>query len=655
MNAGRVSPSVALAAYAEAWISGSKVVLFGDALSSLPERLIERGARHVQVYDADPARAAEASAASTLKQVSYAPLDLAGSSIRDGVFDLAIVEDLAVAGDNPKGLLGMLVRTLARRGLALIGARNPDVSERLIPCAIPTAVALGYYDFYDVVSQHFEEVRMLGQTPFVGYAIADFSAADASDVRIDTALLPGGAEEPEWFLALASALPVSPDAFSVIQLPLADLELGSGSDRTAVDPEALERAEQAEGKIQELEAALAALAAEGAREAEKHSAERARDAERFAAERARELEKLAAERARDAEKLAAERARDAEKLAAQKVAAERLTAERVRDAERLTAERARDAERQQSERFAAERTRDAERLAAERSREGEKEKQTRERSREAEKRELDKLEKTYVEKLRALTAELQKREEWLTGLESRAATADERADAAQAELEQRAAEQRKLEQQLARLEQQLEEERRAKRQLEQSTRAHEQELEKNLDQSKRRAEKETERASELAAEAKKLAARVAELTSALAASEKKAKQNAEEGDEEVRAELTQLEGSLKERAVEVSRLTAALHETERFGRQLIVKISELEARVEPAQQSAEVEQLTQRNAELAADLEAARWTISSLEANVGADPSGSPASDGSLSGMGTAGPRRDDIPPTEPLPAPRAD
>jgi hypothetical protein len=639
MNAGRVSPSVALAAYAEAWISGSKVVLFGDALSSLPERLIERGARHVQVYDADPARAAEASAASTLKQVSYAPLDLAGVAIRDGAFDLAIVEDLAVAGDNPKGLLATLVRTLSRRGLALIGARNPDVSERLIPCTIPTATSLGYYDFYDVVSQHFEEVRMLGQTPFVGYAIADFSAADASDVRIDTALLPGGAEEPEWFLALASALPVSPDAFSVIQLPLADLELGSGSDRNAADAEVLERAAQAEGKIQELEAALAALAAEGAREAEKHSAERARDAERFAAERARDAEKLTAERARDAEKLAAERARDAEKHAAQKIAAER----------------ARDAERQQSERFAAERTRDAEKLAAERSREGEKEKQTRERSREAEKRELDKLEKTYGEKLRALAAELQKREEWLTGLESRAATADERADAAQAELEQRTGEQRKLEQQLARLEQQLEEERRAKRLLEQSTRAREQELEKNLDQSKRRAEKETERASELSAEAKKLAARVAELTSSLAASEKKAKQSAEEGDEEVRAELTQLEGSLKERAVEVSRLTAALHETERFGRQLIVKISELEARVEPAQQSAELELLTRRNAELAADLEAARWTISSLEANVGGDPTGSPASGGSLSGMGTAGPRRDDLPPTESLPATRAD
>jgi hypothetical protein len=644
MNAGRVSPSVALAAYAEAWISGSKVVLFGDALSSLPERLIERGARHVQVYDADPARAAEASAASTLKQVSYAPLDLAGVPARDGVFDLAIVEDLAVAGDNPKGLLATLVRTLSRRGLALIGARNPDVSERLIPCAIPTAISLGYYDFYDVVSQHFEEVRMLGQTPFVGYAIADFSAADASDVRIDTALLPGGAEEPEWFLALASALPVSPDAFSVIQLPLADLELGSGSDRSAVDPETLERAEQAEGKIQELEAALAALAAEGAREAEKHGAERARDAERFAAERARDAEKLAAERARDAEKLAAERLRDTEKLASQKIATERLAAERTREAER-----------QQSERFAAERTRDAEKLAAERSREGEKEKQTRERSREAAKRELDKLEKTYGEKLRALTTELQKREEWLTGLESRAATADERADAAQAELEQRTGEQRKLEQQLARLEQQLEEERRTKRQLEQSTRAHEQELEKSLDQSKRRAEKETERASELSAEAKKLMARVAELTASLASSEKKAKQSAEEGDEEVRAELTQLEGSLKERAVEVSRLTSALHETERFGRQLIVKISELEARVEPAQQTAAAELLTQRNAELAADLEAARWTISSLEANVGGDPTGSPASGGSLSGMGTAGSRRDDIPPTEPLPAPRAD
>jgi hypothetical protein len=585
MTAARVSPSVALAAYAEAWISGAKVVVFGDALSPLAERLIERGARHVQVYDVDAVRAREAAAASAAKNITHAPLELAGTSARDGAFDVGIVEDLATAGQNPKGLLSTLARSLSRRGLALVGSRNPDVPARLIRSAAPSEQPLGYYDFYDAVSQHFDEVRMLGQTPFVGYAIADFSATDASDVRIDTALLPSGAEEPEWFLALGSALPVSPDAFSVIQIPIAEVSLGASVDRADAAPESMERVENAEARIRELEAALAELAAEGAREAEKYAAERARDAEKHAAERARDAEKHAAERVREAEKHAAERARDAEKHA--------------RDIEK----HARDAEKHER--------RDGERKE---------------------------LEKGLGQKLQALQAELEKREEWLAGLESRAATADERADQAQAKLEQATKEQRKVKEQIARLEQQLDEERRAKRQLEDAARAHEQDHGKR----ERRLEAEAQRAAELAAESKALAARVSELTAALAQSERSAKKRADEGDEEVRAELLQLEALLKDRAAEVGRLTEALHDTERFGRQLIIKLGELEASRAGAPDSPDLPGLNRRNAELAADLEAARWTISSLEANVGTLPTAS-ASAG-------VNQRRDDMTPAEPAP-----
>lgn len=566
MTAARVSPSVALAAYAEAWISGAKVVVFGDALSPLAERLVERGARHVQVYDVDPVRAREASAASTSKHISHAPFELAGSSLRDGSFEVGIVEDLASAGPDPKALLATLARSLSRRGLALIGSRNPDVPARLIRRAVEAQQPLGYYDFYDTVSQHFDEVRMLGQTPFVGYAIADFSAADASDVRLDTALLPSGAEEPEWFLALCSALPVSPDAFSVIQLPIAELDLGADVQRAELEPASLERIDTAEARIRELEAALAELAAEGAREAEKYAAERARDAEKHAAERARDAEKHAAERAREAEKLAGDR---------------------------------RDGDRKE-------------------------------------------LEKGLAQKVQALQAELEKREEWLAGLESRAATADERADQAQAQLGQASKEQRKAKEQIARLEQQLEDERRSKRQLEEQARAIEQDLAKR----DRRLESEAQRTAELSSETKSLAARVAELTAALAKSERTAKQRAEEGDEEVRAEMLQLEALLKDRAAEVGRLTEALHETERFGRQLIIKLRELEADREALRgdslPSPDLQGLTRRNAELAADLEAARWTISSLEANVGTQPTAS-ASAG-------VNQRRDEMKPAEPAP-----
>jgi hypothetical protein len=618
MNAGRVSPSVALAAYAESWISGAKVVVFGDASSPLAERLVERGARHVQVYDTDAARAAEATAASTLKQVAYASFELAGSSLRDGFFDVGIVEDLASAGRSPKDLLVPLSRALSRRGLALIGSRNPEASARLIPCTIELAEPLGYYDFYETVSQSFEEVRMLGQTPFVGYAIADFSASDASDVRLDTALLPGGAEEPEWFLALASALPVAPDAFSVIQLPIADLELGIPGERAEAGAAiANERADRAEAKVNELAEELARLAAERTRDAERHATERARDAEKFAAERSRDAEKFAAERAREAEKVATER---------------------TREAERHAADRARD--------------------AAERSREGEK--HAGDRAREAEKRDL---ERQLTQKVARLEAELSKREEWVRGLESRAATADERADDAQgeldklgtahrkakteidqlasdlrksrAELEQSAAELRKAKSDAARASAEVEEERRARQKLEEKARRQEQDLE-------RRTSGEAQRAADIAAKNESLSARVVQLSAALAAGEQKLKQVTESGDEETRAELLALETMLKDRSAEVARLTAALHETERFGRQLIVELADVKsARETPPADSPgpDVQALSRRIAELAADLEAARWTISSLEANVAVDPTAAAAA---------VAPRRDEIPPAVP-------
>jgi chromosome segregation ATPase len=666
---------VALAAYAEAWISGAKVVVFGDASSPLAERLIERGARHVQIYDPDAARAAEATAASTLKQVAYAPLDMAGSTLRDGVFDVGIVEDLAIAGPNPKDLLGPLSRALSRRGLALIGSRNPEVSERLIQPTIELAEPLGYYDFYEAVSTSFEEVRMLGQTPFVGYAIADFSASDASDVRLDTALLPGGAEEPEWFLALASALPIAPDAFSVIQLPLADLELGTPAGRA--DSGASERADRAEAKVNELVEELARLAADRTKDAERHASERARDAERFAAERTRDAERHAGERSRDAaersrdgEKHAADRARDTEKRElerqlTQKV--QRLEAElgkrdewaRGLESRAATADqRADDAQAELEQLTAAHRKTKAEleHTAADH------------RKAKAELEHLAADHRKARAELEHLTADHRKAKAELEHLaaDHRKAKAELEHTAAdhrkaKAELEHTAAEHRKTKAELTRLGPDLEEERRTRQNLEDTARRHAQELE-------RRVQSEVQRAAELSSKRDALAARVEQLTAALttseknlAATEKKAKQLVESGDEETRAELLGLEEMLKDRAAEVGRLTAALHETERFGRQLIVELAELKAnRDAPPADGPDLQALSRRNAELAADLEAARWTISTLEANVVLDPTApldprSSAAAAPVGSSGSAGQRRDELLPAEPHTLPGVD
>jgi hypothetical protein len=669
MNAPRVSSSLALAAFAETWISGVKVVVFGDASSPLPERLLERGARHVQVYDRDPARVAEATAEGRSSQISYSSLDQAGSTLRDGVFDFGIIEDLASAEREPELLLQPLARALSRRGMALIAARNPDVTQRLIPCSVETEQPIGYYDLYDTVSQHFQEVRMLGQTAFVGYAVADFSATDDTEVRIDTAFLPSGAEEPEWFLALASALPVSAASFSVIQIPFGDLRLPAAQEQ---QPDALELAERAEEQAERARRAKAEQVAQAAQAAQ--AEEQARRAQEQA-KRAQEQSERAQQNLKQAEAKASELEAALQK---QKQRSDARILELEAAFEKLKSQQARDSSREH---------------------------------------------KTQV---LALQAELASREEWLTGLEARASTADQRADEMQSELDQLTADNARAKLELTRAQQRLDEELRAKKALEDGSRVLKQELDKlrkaldgdtrkaskleqelkleldklqkstegdtrraskleqelkleldklrkaaggetqrasrleqelrlELDQLRKATGGETQRASKLEQELEQLReaaegeaqragkleldldklrkgaetdlrktsrleeqlralnARVEQLTAELAASEKRANARAEAPDPETLQDLAELEALLKERAREVSRLSDDLHKTERFGRQLIVELNQLKTTSESQSQKQDLLRLAQRNAELEADLEAARWSISSLE------------------------------------------
>jgi hypothetical protein len=518
MSPNRAAPSLALAAYAETWISGAKVIVFGDSLSPLPERLVERGARLVQVYDRDAARAAEAAALSHARQISYAPLENAGSIARDGVFDFGIVEDLRASARADGLPLTALRRALGRRGMALIAARNPEVARSLIPVSASTEEPLGYYELYELVSQHFEEVRMLGQTAFVGYAVADFGAAEDSEVRLDTAFLPGGAEEPEWFLALVSTLPVTSEAFSVIQIPLSELPAPAApAERTEL--ERLEQAlEQAQARIVELE--------------------------------------------------------------------------KPRPAPRENAKEAQAAQHRQ-----------------------EQNRQEQQRQEQLHRQELE----SHQRELEALRAELTKREQWLAGLEARAATADQRADDAQAEVEQLTRRATEAVQQKKQLDQQLQEALRAKRALDESQAATQRELE----ELKRGSGANARNFAELERRAIALSTQRDDLTAQLEASERQ-KRERESNQEETGGELRELEAQLVERGGEVARLTRELEQTERFGRQLIAQLEEAKAARSAETPKRELERLARRNAELEADLEAARWTISSLGANVPTAAAGSP-------------------------------
>lgn len=225
-----LTPSIVLASYAEPVLDGRRAIVFGDASSPLAEELIGRGARSVHVCDGEPARAAESAARNRSRQISIVPLADADVAVREGAFDVAIVDDLSSAADAA-ALLKQARRALSPRGVAFVASPNPDVKRPLLPrtTGADASSALGYYELYDKVAAEFQDVRMLGQTPFVGYAVVDFAPAGELEVELDSDLLPTGAEEPEWFIAVAAREPAELSAFSIVQLP-ASRVVGAGTD-----------------------------------------------------------------------------------------------------------------------------------------------------------------------------------------------------------------------------------------------------------------------------------------------------------------------------------------------------------------------------------------------------------------------------------------
>ena len=252
-------PSSVLAAFLEQVAEGRRVIVFGDATSALAEQLLERGARLVHVCDPDTSRVAAAAARSTSQSVSYAPLTPVGLSVREGAFDLGIVENLGALSEMGAELvLRQLSRALTSAGVVAVSSPNPAVATRLVG-RVQEAHRIDYYQLFDLVSGQFDGVCMYGQMPFLGYSIAAFGAEGELEPSLDTAYLPGGSEEPEWYLAVAGSRINMLEPFRIVQLPaevlargdraelLRDLQRARASENTAIE------------RLAELDAACATL------------------------------------------------------------------------------------------------------------------------------------------------------------------------------------------------------------------------------------------------------------------------------------------------------------------------------------------------------------------------------------------------------------
>ncbi len=218
-----LSAALPLLSYAEPLCAQARVLVVGNATSELAPLIIERGARLVHVCDSDAGRRAEAQARSSDRNVSFGSLGDGPAALREGFFDLVLFENLA-AEREPASALGIVAKLLTRRGAALIMVPNPEALSPLLGATGSTSSRpIDYYALYDLAVASWPKVRMLGQVPFVGYAVVDFSAEGDPNPVLDTSLAPARGEEPDYFLAFAGRELTALEQFTVVQLPATEL------------------------------------------------------------------------------------------------------------------------------------------------------------------------------------------------------------------------------------------------------------------------------------------------------------------------------------------------------------------------------------------------------------------------------------------------
>ncbi len=243
------SRSDALCVYAEPLVSGRRVLVVGDSSDGLGARLVDLEARVVHVYDPNADRAREELARAP-RGVTLRPLPEGDFDVRDGAFDLAIVPDLGLVPD-PALLLGRLRRLVGSEGAVVVAVRNPEAAPA------PGRV-MGYYELYDLVAMQFAQVRMVGELPFSGVALAELGLEGEPEVSVDTQLA-AEAEQPPVFVAVGSQNRVDLPEYAIIQLPAAKAppvqEADSPVSHRAALVEAQLRASALSAQVEELRAA----------------------------------------------------------------------------------------------------------------------------------------------------------------------------------------------------------------------------------------------------------------------------------------------------------------------------------------------------------------------------------------------------------------
>ena len=181
-------PSLVLTVYAEELVTGARAAIFGDA-TLRPRRRAARAGRapRARLRHRPRSRRRSNRRGAPSRSIFYAPLHESGDvGVRDGAFDFVLVPDLSIHR-APRGSARALAGASSpRRALLLIASPNPEAPDaarpgrhRRHPARLLRAVRSG--------RRALRVGQMIGQAPFVGYAVAEFAAKDP-EPTIDTSL-----------------------------------------------------------------------------------------------------------------------------------------------------------------------------------------------------------------------------------------------------------------------------------------------------------------------------------------------------------------------------------------------------------------------------------------------------------------------------------
>ena len=179
--------------------------------------LARHGAADVVSLDIDGARLERARARYAGPGVQFVLLeDLQQLAAMSRRFDVVFVPDGEAILADPDAV-GRVRNLLREGGFVVVAVPAGERQSKVFRGGV------GYYDLADTLAREFRVVRMLGQTPFLGFGLVEFDAA-ADALRVDASLLGGGTEQPSHYIAVAGNDKPPVLGQVLVQVPFAPIE-----------------------------------------------------------------------------------------------------------------------------------------------------------------------------------------------------------------------------------------------------------------------------------------------------------------------------------------------------------------------------------------------------------------------------------------------